>query len=1091
MYLHRALFLICILLASNVSAADPASATSPANPLSQIQNRLDALGSGEEGDKPKLREIYQQTLSYLQQQQEFSARAEEYNELITRFSDRTSELERQIQNWAPPKPPPTTDVTTAELEQRRSVNNAGLLNLKNRENELGNELTLVASRRIAIPDRISELKSMQEQLIDRVSDEQSNGDELSGARKSLESAHLTALTTEIRMLELELLSSDNQQTLLKQQIRLVELEAEALSQQLDQQQKKLVELRRLEAQEAVARSRQGAGVDTDSHVLLQREASHNDSLSGQLTGLTESLERAAATTAANESLSERISNSFSRIKKQLQWLKVSTGFGQTLRQELDELPQLPDLDALFDQQGEAQFASYELEKEAELIEQPESWLASLEAEAEPPLSGSEKATLQNILEARRTLIPGLLDGYRNLLAALAQQEVATQELYNQILQFRQLIDQHLLWVPNTGPINAQRLPLLIRNLEWLLSGASWRQVISAGLRQPAAMSGLLALSCIFVAGMILTRNRLSHLHQLYGSMLGKVTRDKFSHTLHLLAASVFYALPLPLFIYLFARIIGRADDLAFARGLGDGLEWSALLLWLWLSLRNLSSPQGFFCGHLHWNETAVGQWIRQLRRLLWFSVPLIIIISIAEHLNTEAIRSTLGRLSFVIWCLGISLYFWRQLREQSPLAVSHNERLTRLTRLLLSFAPLVFAGLSLAGYLYTGLKLLTMVMYSLMIAAGLVITYCLAIRGLLVQERRIAFDQAKARRAEILAQRAREEDAGSSETGADLVDESYIDLKTISDQTRGLVKTLLWIAFAASMWALWSPLFSALEQLDNIVVWETAFTLNGIEQLQPITLKAFLLSTAILLLMWISIRNLPGVMQLLILQHISLSPGTGYAITTLMNYLLIMVGVVVSFNILGFDWAKMQWLIAALGVGLGFGLQEIFANFVSGLIILFEKPIRIGDTVTINGLTGTVSKIQIRATTIVDWDRKEIIVPNKSFITEQLVNWSLSDPITRVKIAVGVAYGSDTVLVERLLLEAAGETAGVLASPKAEAYFFGFGDSTLNYELRVYVSEMADRNPVIHSLHNLIDQKFRDHKVDIAFPQLDVRLRRS
>ena len=127
----------------------------------------------------------------------------------------------------------------------------------------------------------------------------------------------------------------------------------------------------------------------------------------------------------------------------------------------------------------------------------------------------------------------------------------------------------------------------------------------------------------------------------------------------------------------------------------------------------------------------------------------------------------------------------------------------------------------------------------------------------------------------------------------------------------------------------------------------------------------------------VTARNLPGLMELTLLQHLSLSPGTGFALTTVSKYLVILIGALTGFSMLGIDWSKTQWLVAALSVGLGFGLQEIFANFVSGLIILFEKPIRLGDTVTIRDLTGTVTKIKTRATTIVDWDRKEIIVPTR------------------------------------------------------------------------------------------------------------------
>lgn len=193
----------------------------------------------------------------------------------------------------------------------------------------------------------------------------------------------------------------------------------------------------------------------------------------------------------------------------------------------------------------------------------------------------------------------------------------------------------------------------------------------------------------------------------------------------------------------------------------------------------------------------------------------------------------------------------------------------------------------------------------------------------------------------------------------------------------------------------------------------------------------------------------------------------------------------------GVQWSKLQWLVAAMGVGLGFGLQEIVANFVSGLIILFEKPLRIGDTVTLGNVTGTVSQIQIRATTITDWDRKEVIIPNKTFITEQLINWSLSDAITRVVITVGLAYGSDVDLAEKLLLQAARDNERVLDDPEPDAYFRRFAESDLDIDLRVYVSTLADRIPVTDELNKAIHRLFNEHGIEIAFPQLDIHLHRA
>ena len=167
-------------------------------------------------------------------------------------------------------------------------------------------------------------------------------------------------------------------------------------------------------------------------------------------------------------------------------------------------------------------------------------------------------------------------------------------------------------------------------------------------------------------------------------------------------------------------------------------------------------------------------------------------------------------------------------------------------------------------------------------------------------------------------------------------------------------------------------------------------------------------------------------------------------------------------------------------------MQEIFAKFVSGIILLFERPIRVGDTVTINDVTGTVAKIRIRAITIIDPDRKEVIVPNKSFVTGQVTNWALSNTITRVVISIGVAYGSDLGLVKRLLLKAASEQANIMKDPEPRALFLSFGASTLDHELRVYVSQVSERTNTIDALNRRINELFAENNIEIAFNQLDV-----
>ena len=293
------------------------------------------------------------------------------------------------------------------------------------------------------------------------------------------------------------------------------------------------------------------------------------------------------------------------------------------------------------------------------------------------------------------------------------------------------------------------------------------------------------------------------------------------------------------------------------------------------------------------------------------------------------------------------------------------------------------------------------------------------------------------------------------------------------------------------LYAIWIDVLPALGVLGRISVgWN-----NGIAGLsadglpQPVTLADLLLAVVIAALTMFASRNLPGLMEIAVLQRLPMDAGARYAASTVSRYLIVVTGIILGFRAIGIGWSSVQWLVAAMTVGLGFGLQEIFANFVSGIILLFERPIRVGDTVTIGDITGTVTRIQIRATTIVDWDNKELIVPNREFVTGNLVNWTLTNPTLRLILHVGIAYGSDTRLATRLLYEVAKTNSHVLEDPEPVVVFSEFGDSSLNFELRLYVNGLMNYRRLKHDLNMAIDDLFREHKIEIAFPQRDLHVR--
>jgi potassium efflux system protein len=217
--------------------------------------------------------------------------------------------------------------------------------------------------------------------------------------------------------------------------------------------------------------------------------------------------------------------------------------------------------------------------------------------------------------------------------------------------------------------------------------------------------------------------------------------------------------------------------------------------------------------------------------------------------------------------------------------------------------------------------------------------------------------------------------------------------------------------------------------------------------------------------------------------------GTRFAIATLCQYGVAIVGVALLFSVLGLDWSSFGWIATGLSVGLGFGMQEIVANFISGIILLFERPVRVGDVVTLDGVTGTVTRIRMRATTVTNWDRQEYIVPNKQLVTGTFTNWTLTSPINRIVIIVGVAYGSDTGKALQILRDVAHDHPRIMDEPAPVVTFDQFADSTLNLMLRCYLPDMDGRWVTVSELNEAIDDRFKKAGIEIAFPQQDLHLK--
>lgn len=212
--------------------------------------------------------------------------------------------------------------------------------------------------------------------------------------------------------------------------------------------------------------------------------------------------------------------------------------------------------------------------------------------------------------------------------------------------------------------------------------------------------------------------------------------------------------------------------------------------------------------------------------------------------------------------------------------------------------------------------------------------------------------------------------------------------------------------------------------------------------------------------------------------------GIGDSIAAIVRYIILIIGIVVIFQTTGIDLSAFSVLLGALGVGIGFGLQSITNNFISGLIILFERPVKVGDRVYIEGLEGNIINIAARATTILTNDNIAVIVPNSDLINKRVVNWSHNNRSVRINIPIGVAYKEDPALVKKLLIEVAKSNKGILENPEPYVRFEAYAESSLNFNLQVWTTDYSDRPRTLKSeLYYSIFSIFREHNIELPFPQ--------
>ncbi len=610
-----------------------------------------------------------------------------------------------------------------------------------------------------------------------------------------------------------------------------------------------------------------------------------------------------------------------------------------------------------------------------------------------------------------------------------------------------------------------------------------------------AILAIVILPCLFLLG----RRRLKALLAAWEES-GTGGRHALVRRLAMIVAGLLGACLFPAYLQALSLVVGSAGDTTLAPVVSAFLDHLSRATLLFLLARAIFLDHGVARVHFGMGQEVAAALRGALQAIALGYAILLMPWSILSAPPFEL--TVLPRLAYFLFEAAAGIVLYRLLREDSGLVgdqdgplLRHRGKAALALGLLLS-AILLFDAL---GYRFTAGNLAASLVETLMVLLVLPALHLLT-QSAISAARRAAIHAAHppiagpggeggsgmASLAEEQAaiEAAEKAGAGARPGGPVATGPSGPNLAGLRHAVR-----LAFLALGAILVArAWGIDQGAVEALGSIQIY-TSVTAAGVEDVLTAThlVKAlFVVGLTVAL-----VTYLPGLCDAFVFPRLGLDQGLNYAILSLLRYGLSVAGAIFALAAIKVDLSRLGWLMGALSVGLGFGLQEIVSNFVCGLILLIERPVRVGDVITVGGKSGTVTRINIRATTILNFDRQEEILPNRSFITGDVTNWTRGDTINRVVIPIGVAYGSDVDKVTDILLRIARSTSGVLLDPAPSVVFFEHGDSALLFNVRVFVPNPGELMTTRDRINKAINKTFAREGIEIPFPQRDLHIRSS
>lgn len=1080
---------------SNKPVVSGTSATSEQKAsLEDVQAKLDAAlanNSLEATHKERLVASYRATLEALRASAADTERIAKFAKAAALAADKLTVAREQLKQAAPTFSPPegADRLTIEELRQRRSESETALASARQTAQMLESSQREREAKRAQLPKLIAEARAALEVAdqapVPEVEDDPQGT--LRAAREAERAAKLAAMKQNIDALTQEQATIDSEAELLPAQIEVAKRELAQAEQQLRFWSETLGRQKQFRIESDLAEHREqleSANIPPDRSMVLRLQDQWIEVLHEQ-SQLERKLTREQSRYAE---LLETYKATKEEIEKDIAGGRgLRSGLGQKLQVTRNRLPTSSDLDT-------------DIRAIDDLIDRGQTLQTDLELALED-LNGDASGTSMrpiSLLPMRDGVVdPNEVSLLKRMKADIEQHLNTLIELKGElelkrkvVSDIRELIESHVVWIRNAPAYQLSDFSTAWQSFRWIVHPAHvkavWHALLTGLVRRLdlIVIWAVLGLSLWCVGSRL--RRRLYKVGEVaqFGSQ-GTDSQDSLRPTLTALAITVTLAIPpVATLAVIGYAILEAAEKDHFLTSVGSAFLMVAVALFPMETLRQMLRPGGLAIAHFGYRSEIVMPPRTALRLLIDLGLPMLLVWRIANAGRAQ-MDASLGRLIFSVGMLVLSYLLWQSLHPKSGLLsdylTAHPQswaaRLKRLWHPLFSLLPLGLAALAMFGYSYTATLFTGKLYWTLWLGIGVLVSGGLLRRWFETYRRRLAASQRPVKVTEPL----------TSEVGTiEVPQEAPIDIAEMNAQSLRLIQALMWLAGLVGMVLIWAPVFPAVRLLDHYELWHTQ---DAQGELAAITLTNLVIAIPIVLLSLVAVRNVPGLLETILLERLPLDRPARYAITTLASYALAVIGIMMFAKTLGLRWEGIQWLVAALGVGLGFGLQEIFANFVSGLILLFEQPIRVGDVVTIDGVTGTVSRIRIRATAVTNYDRQELIIPNKDLITGRLINWTLTDSTNRLVLNIGIAYGSDTRKACGLLEQICAQHQNLLVDPPPVVTFEAFGDSTLNIVIRCYLGALDQRLKTIHELNTTINERFQQEQIEIAFPQRDLHIR--